>query len=237
MFGLSVREKLIELIEKAIVQETYVYGAEVKKYCQVESEYPGELPDEISENMAEKSTGLYLDAVANRVYKEVGGASQKTNMRIMAAALSPALCGYPDISVDRQPAGAVYAICYWALKGKVAQPEDCIYLNHAQDACMYWTLVDAAEQWEFKKKQREEWARSPAPSFSYPEGARINIDSEIPAPYSPLGSCSAKELKSLFERGGIVKNDLKNALRGWGLHHPNARITACIIFQYLDRGE
>ena len=58
-------------------------------------------------------------------------------VRIQLALASPALCGYEDIDISNGiMAGSLYAICFYAIKNKVAEPRDCVRLNHLQHEIM-----------------------------------------------------------------------------------------------------
>ena len=129
-FGLTIREKLIKLVQRACWDERKRYFLSISTLCK---NYADSL---IPESEFEAATKDYLDAVANTVILLSRQASPVIWMRLERVLSQPSLCGYPDINTERMMAGSVYAVCFWAIKKKSAVSKDCVFLNHFQNAVM-----------------------------------------------------------------------------------------------------
>ena len=70
-----------------------------------------------------------------------GGSDPNTSARLILAMMSPKKCGYDGIDFSNGiAAGTLFAICFWAITGKVASPKTCIKLNHFQNDLMQNSL-------------------------------------------------------------------------------------------------
>lgn len=127
MFGLSTRERLQKTITEVALQNTKAY-----KQTIVNSLRKLETMPEIEANKTLLAIRRdYLDLVANTVINGLRDASPKIFMRIQLNFLSPSKCGYDDLDLENGiSGGALYAICYNAITGKIANPKDCIFMNH-----------------------------------------------------------------------------------------------------------
>lgn len=139
MFGLSMREKLTALILQRS-KDCIPQYIEDMKYSISQSE------DSSDEQMEAKLMNIrknYLDAVTSAVFADLKNMSLKGFYRAQLALSSPALCGYPDMNFDNGVvAGALYAICCYAIINKTAKPSDCVSLNHAQHDIMNQALLE-----------------------------------------------------------------------------------------------
>ena len=56
---------------------------------------------------------------------------------LTTAITSPEICGYSDIDIEEGlSAGAIFALCYYAITRETASPKDCIEMNHLQAELM-----------------------------------------------------------------------------------------------------
>lgn len=143
MFGLTVKERLLNGICSSCANNIEMYKIEVYEYCKkyVDSEPP---EDEILEIRKR-----YLNSVLNEVFELVGASSSNISSRLSLVLMSPEMSGYPSSNFENGVmAGAVYAFCYWAIKNKQADIADCFALNHLQDKIMNDALVEVSEQFE-----------------------------------------------------------------------------------------
>ena len=79
----------------------------------------------------------YLDLVSSSIINHFEKQRPDIAKRIQAAMLNPAICGYSGIDIKNGiSAGALYAICLYAVENRVAKPNDCIQLNRQQNELM-----------------------------------------------------------------------------------------------------
>ena len=138
MFGLTTRE----VLTKAIVN---VSNECIGGFIQAIDDNFDEMNDLLYENLRT----VYFDTVANIVISGFREKSPTIYYKIQLELVSPTAGGY-DIDVTKGlPAGKLYAICYYAIKGKPAKPADCIKLNHLQ-----YDILDKALCKAFKNKEK-----------------------------------------------------------------------------------
>ncbi|MBR4078893.1 MAG: hypothetical protein IKK29_01665 [Christensenellaceae bacterium] len=83
----------------------------------------------------------YLDLVSSSIINHFEKQRPDIAKRIQAAMLNPELCGYRGIDINNGiSAGALYAICLYAVENRVAKSNDCIRLNREQNAIMLSAL-------------------------------------------------------------------------------------------------
>lgn len=142
MFGLSTKGVLSNAIINASKNKIDVYKQRIKSNLAVLNE-----DEEADEAVFTSIIREYFDEVANSVIETFSISSPTIAARIRLALISPALCGYEDIDIcDGIMAGSLYAICFFALKNKVAMPRDCVRLNHLQRDIMYMALAELGNE-------------------------------------------------------------------------------------------
>ena len=126
MFGLSLRERLMNLVVCECRANINIYKEGI------ESLINNNIADE---NLIAIINNEYWQAVANACFNHIQNISPTLQFKISMLLLSPNQCGY-DLEQSKFMAGAVYAICYYAVKGKIAKAPDCIALNNIQNQIM-----------------------------------------------------------------------------------------------------
>ena len=85
----------------------------------------------------------YLDLVSSSIINHFEKQRPDIAKRIQAAMLNPKLCGYSRIDLKNGiSAGALFAICLYAVENRIARANDCIELNRKQNSIM----LDALEE-------------------------------------------------------------------------------------------
>ena len=133
MFGISTKEVLSNAILNASKNKIEIYQRGIiANIDALNGDVEAEKEEAIISVRRE-----YLDVVANSVINTFDVSSPTIAARIQLALMSPALCGYEDIDISNGiMAGSLYAICFYAIKNKVAEPRDCVRLNHLQHEIM-----------------------------------------------------------------------------------------------------
>ena len=134
MFGLSTKE----VLSKAIINACYNCK---NTYTRAIMDNIEDLNTATDEESAEKIFVAvrreYLDDVANKVINTFQVSSPNVFARIQLSLMSPSMCGYDDINMDNGiMAGSVFAICFHAIKNRIAPPDLCVKLNHIQNDIM-----------------------------------------------------------------------------------------------------
>jgi hypothetical protein len=144
MFGLSMREVLINAIINASINCKHIYKDAIIRNIATLND---------AENESDVSTTMlsirkeYLDAVWNSVISTFKVSSPTAFSKIQFIITSPSICGYKDIHLENGAmAGSLFAICYYALKNKVAPSKDCIKLNHFQNDIMNQVLLEVDKE-------------------------------------------------------------------------------------------
>lgn len=134
MFGLSTKE----VLSKAIINACYNCKDTYKKAIMDNIENLNNIVDEKrAKEMFAEIRRQYLDDVANNVINTFKVSSPNVFARIKLSLMSPSICGYEDINIDTGiMAGSVFAICFYAMKNKVAPANVCVRLNHIQNDIM-----------------------------------------------------------------------------------------------------
>lgn len=143
MFGLSVRELLIKTITNACYNNIESYKSNIiANMGEIECK-DGEELDSLLMSLRRE----YFDDVANSVINTFRVSSPAVFNKIQLSLMSPGICGYSDINIENGiGAGSVYAICFNAIKNKIAAPKDCIRLNHIQNNIMNEALNEISRQ-------------------------------------------------------------------------------------------
>ena len=130
MFGLSTKEVLTSAILYALKDKIKIYKQGLKNNFDVlNSGCEAEIKKAMTAIRRE-----YFNDVSSSVITTIGAASQAIRSRAMMAMANPALCGCEDIEIENGiGAGELYAICYFAMKNKPADPKDCIALTNLQE--------------------------------------------------------------------------------------------------------
>ena len=96
-----------------------------------------ELGEEAGEQGFIEARREYLDLVSSAIINNFEKQRPDIAKRIQAAILNPELCGYRGIDIKNGiSAGALYAICLFAVENRVAKSSDCIRLNREQNEIM-----------------------------------------------------------------------------------------------------
>ena len=139
MFGLSTKEVLSKAILNASKNKAGIYKQGIMANIDVLNGNEEAAKEEVIISVRRE----YLDEVANSVIETFDVSSPTIAARIQLALASPALCGYEDIDISNGiMAGSLYAICFYAIKNKVAEPGDCVRLNHLQYDIMNMALAE-----------------------------------------------------------------------------------------------
>ena len=142
MFGLSMKEVLFKTVSNACYncKNTYKFSL-LDRLEELNS-----ADEETAEKINTEISRAYFNAVKNTVVDSFRLSSPAIYARIQLALRSPSMCGY-DIDVDTEMmAGSVFAICYFAIKNRVAPAKLCIKLNHIQGDVMQKVLYEIADE-------------------------------------------------------------------------------------------
>ena len=123
-------------ISKAITDASKYYLPEFVKKLEAYGESLGQ------EQML-RARRDYLDLVSSAIINHFEKQRPDIAKRIQAAMLNPQLCGYSGIDMKNGiSAGALFAICLYAVENRMAKPNDCIQLNRAQNEIMMSALEE-----------------------------------------------------------------------------------------------
>lgn len=142
MFGLSTKE----VLSKAIINACY--------NCKIT--YESSILENIDKlNVCDEESAVallmsirheYLNEVADSIINIFRVGSPNIASRIQLVFMSPQMCGY-DINFENGiVAGSVFAICYYAIKNKVAPANVCVRLNHIQNDIMDEVLQEIEKE-------------------------------------------------------------------------------------------
>ena len=114
-----------------------------KFYLKQFSDKIASLGDDAGEDAFIAARREYLDLVSSSIINHFEKQRPDIAKRIQAAMLNPELCGYRGIEIKNGiSAGALYAICLYAVENRVAKSNDCIRLNREQNEIMLSALED-----------------------------------------------------------------------------------------------
>ena len=137
MFGLSTKEVLTSAILNTSKSSIEILKQGIKNNAAVLSSGCEAETKKIMTAIRRE----YLNDVSSTVITTIGAVSQAIRSRALMAMTSPALCGYEEIEIENGiVAGELYAICYFAMKNKVAEPKDCMELTQIQAELMEGAL-------------------------------------------------------------------------------------------------
>ena len=123
-------------LNKAIIDASKLY---LSKF----TEKLTELGEEAGEEGFLDARREYLDLVSSAIINNFEKQRPDIAKRIQAAILNPELCGYRGIDIKNGiSAGALYAICLFAVENRVAKSADCIRLNREQNEIMLSAIED-----------------------------------------------------------------------------------------------
>ncbi|MBQ2614407.1 MAG: hypothetical protein IJB80_03640 [Clostridia bacterium] len=129
MFGLSTKE----VLSKAIINACYNCKKTYKSAIIENIDKLNNCDEESADDLLTSIRREYLNEVADSVINTFRVSSTAISSRIQLAFMSPQVCGY-DIKFENGiMAGSVFAICYYAIKNKIAPANLCIRLNHIQN--------------------------------------------------------------------------------------------------------
>ena len=132
MFGLSTKEVLAKAIINTCLNCKETYKAAIIKNMDVLNDCDEERASDLLMSIRRE----YLNEVADSVINTFRVSSPKISSRVQLVFMSPQVCGY-DIKFENGiMAGSVFAICYYAIKNKVAPASWCVRLNHIQNGIM-----------------------------------------------------------------------------------------------------
>ncbi|MBQ2614411.1 MAG: hypothetical protein IJB80_03660 [Clostridia bacterium] len=132
MFGLSTKE----VLTKAIINACHNCKTTYKSTILENMDKLNDCDEESANGLLTSIRREYLNEVADSVINTFRVSSPNISSRIQLVFMSPQVCGY-DIKFDNGiMAGSVFAICYYAIKNKIAPANICIRLNHIQNDIM-----------------------------------------------------------------------------------------------------
>ena len=139
-----ITKQLAMEIHNVILQDIHVYKDGLRKHI-VELF----ISPQINEKLFLEIRNTYLDKVREDALNLMSSKSEYFAERIKAVKNYPQLCGYDfvDMSSGRM-AGAVFAMCYWAIANKEAVPDCCIIMNHDQDDAMQCALGELQNEYQ-----------------------------------------------------------------------------------------
>ena len=144
MFGLTNKEKINSLILNASQNCIETYTSGIKDLLDKQDH----LSDQEMEQCAMHIRREYLDAVTNSVLTFFQNSSPVIYSRLQMAMISPRICGMDDDLVNLDiglSAGALYALCYYAVTNKKAKTYDCSKLSQLQNDLMNQALAKLSE--------------------------------------------------------------------------------------------
>ena len=145
MFGLTMREKVHELLERAYMQEIEAYKDEVLNGLLGLSE--NELSEQAVDSIVIHALWNYIERVLDIVYGVVRGAPGGVGARFNLALMSPEISGAPSYSDLPHPqGGSAYCFTYYAFTGKPGKPKDAIYSNQRVRYYTNKALMEIAEE-------------------------------------------------------------------------------------------
>ena len=116
MFGLSTKE----VLSKAIINACYNCKNTYKSSILENIDKLNVCVEESTDALLTSIRRIYLNEVADSVINTFRVSSPNISSRIQLVFRSPQVCGY-DIKFEKGiMAGSVFAICYYAIKNKVA---------------------------------------------------------------------------------------------------------------------
>lgn len=134
MFGLSIKERLINLIEVTCTQQI----GEYKEYyinCIDDLKAAGD--DETTiRRIATEGQRVYFNAVSGEMMDKLNEKLPTAAAKFSLCMLNPSICGY-DISIDNGiSVGMLYAMWYYSITGRIARGVDCSKFNHFEKELM-----------------------------------------------------------------------------------------------------
>ncbi len=135
MFGLTFRERITNLMEKAYTDEEHTFEeAFLAQYISRKEKSNEPIAEDEWQTLLFQCTNEYIDAVSEAVLSFTDGISPQTRARKALAFVTPSLAGLPGLDELEDeapiPAGFIYGIAYYAVTGKQAKPKDCVLHNH-----------------------------------------------------------------------------------------------------------
>lgn len=142
MFGLSMRERLIKLVETECMNCLHLYEEMIREIATLD---PDTNEEELNETV-EKAQRIYFDAVCNEMFNHLRNMNEKFYSKVMLALQAPEAIGLDeDLLGESIAAGRLYYICHYVITGKEPNTRDCIKLNHFQGDAMN-AVIDKIEQ-------------------------------------------------------------------------------------------
>ncbi len=144
MFGLSIREVLTNAIINASNNCKHIYkNAIMNNFEAINNAETEEYVSALLLSIRKE----YLDAVCDSVISTFKVSSPTVFSKIQFIMTYPSICGYENIDLENGAmAGSLFAICYYALKNKVAPHKECIKLNHIQNEIMNQVLLEVDKE-------------------------------------------------------------------------------------------
>ena len=146
MFGLTMREKVHDLLERAYMQEIGEYKDEVLYITR--EHHAGEISEEELEFLYSNALWNYIERVLDVVSGVVRGAPGGVEARFQLALMSPELAGAPSYSEQQHPlGGSAYCFTYYAFTGKPGKVKDILYSNQRVRYYTNKALLELAEEY------------------------------------------------------------------------------------------
>lgn len=142
MFGLSTKE----ILSEAIINACYNHKKTYKSAILENMNKLNSSDEETAEDLLTSIRREYLNEVADSVINTFRVSSSNIASRIQFVFMSPQVCRYDIKFGNGIMAGNVFAICYYAIKNKVAPANVCVRLNHIQNNIMDEVLQEIEKE-------------------------------------------------------------------------------------------
>lgn len=128
LFGLTMREKVHGLLERAYAKEIGEYKRDMLETTQ--ELLAGNLNGEQADQRADEALRGYIERVLDVVSGVIDGAPGAVSARFRMAIISPDLAGAPPHGNPPRPmGGSVYCFTYYAFTGRQGKSKDALYSN------------------------------------------------------------------------------------------------------------
>lgn len=146
MFGFSKKEKLIKLIMDCSEANIDQYKADAREW--MEKSRRGIYNEQERELLYREIRESYCLTVEEDVVAAISDEDETITEKIEKIIMDPPICGYNiNLKEGSFMAGRVYAICYYAIKGQKADPDDCVELNNKQNDLMNRAMGEITEEY------------------------------------------------------------------------------------------
>lgn len=146
VFGFTKKEKLTKLIIESSKSNIEQYKSDARDW--MERGRRDLLDEKDREKIYMEIRRNYCDAVEEDVVAAISEEDPSMTEKIEKIIMNPSLCGYKmDLTSGILMAGRVFAICYYAIRGVKADPDDCVSLNNMQNDLMNRAMGEITEEY------------------------------------------------------------------------------------------